>query len=516
MRMSLRVATAALLTLSTPLPAAAQTAPAAHLTAALTRLEQDALKATGPGGIPGMAIAVVDHDRVIYLKGFGVREVGQPGRVDPDTVFQIASVSKPIASTVVARLVGEGVVGWDDPVISHDPGFELSEPAATREVTLRDLFSHHSGLPELAPDLLEDLGFSRGQILYRLRYLPLPKGFRGQYAYSNFGLTEAGVAAAKAAGKAWEDLAAEKLYRPLGMTSTSSRVADYRAAKDRASLHVLVDGHYVARFQRDPDTEAPAGGVSSTVRDLAQWVRLHLAGGKFNGQQLIPADALRETYVPEVVSSPPGNPATDRAGFYGLGWDVDYDTAGRVRLSHSGAFSLGAATNVTLVPSAGLGIVILTNAAPIGVPETLAHTFMDIALDGKPERDWGPLYRQAFAELFASMQGSTDYSRPPATPAPALPPASYVGTYTNAFYGDVQVVERGGVLTLLEGPQNMAFPLRHYSRDLFTYQPRGESASGLSGVTFLIGPGQRATSMVIENLDVAGQGTFTRVASGGR
>ncbi len=490
----------------------AQTLPDAQVNAAVGQLDTLTRQTLDRTHVPGMAIAVVHKDQVVYLKGFGVREVGKPDLIDPDTVFQLASMSKPLASTVVAALVGEGVVGWDDPVISHDPGFQLSEPGATREVTLRDLFSHHSGLPEGAPDLLEDLGFGRDEILRRIRYLPLPKGFRGQYAYSNYGITEGAVAAAKAAGLSWEDLAAQQLYQPLGMTSTSSRLSDYLSAKDRAALHVPVNGQYVAKYQRDPDPQSPAGGVVSTVRDLSQWLRLHLAGGKFNGKQLIPTDALRATYVPEVLASPPGNPAADRALFYGLGWDVNYDDAGRVRLSHSGAFMLGASTTVVMVPSEDLGIIVLTNAAPVGAPETVAQTFMDLALYGKVTRDWATPYREAFAALTASVLASSDYSKPPTPAAPALALSRYVGTYTNDFYGSAQIVEQGGGLSLVIGPKQLTYPLTHYDRDTFTFAPTGENARTISGLTFQVGLDQHATGLNIEALDVAGQATFTHAA----
>src|SRR5262249_1858986 len=144
--------------------------------------------------------------------------------------------------------------------------------------------------------------------------------FRAGYAYTNFGFTAGALAAAHAAGKSWEDLSAEKLYRPLGMKSTSSRFADYAAAKNRAHLHVQVDGKWLAKYVREPDAQPPAGGAGSTVRDMAQWVRLQLGDGKYNGKQLIAARALAETHRPQVIDRPPANPARDRAGFYGLGW----------------------------------------------------------------------------------------------------------------------------------------------------------------------------------------------------
>jgi CubicO group peptidase (beta-lactamase class C family) len=350
----------------------------------LERLAQQTLKKTG---VPGLSVAVVHQDQVVYLKGFGTRQAGKEGPVGPDTVFQLASVSKPLASTVLAALVGEGVIGWDDRVIDRDPCFRLYDPWVTREVTLRDLLCHRSGLPDHAGDLLEDLGYGRAEVLRRLRYQKPGSSFRSRFAYTNFGYTAAAVAAARAAGKPWEDLAAEKLYRPLGMRSTTSRFADYVAAGDRAHLHVRVEGKWAPRYVRDPDAQSPAGGASSTARDLAQWLRLQLGGGKFNGRQVIAAKALAETHRPQIISTPPQNPATDRANFYGLGWNVNYDDRGRARLGHSGGFDLGAATAVSLLPSEGLGIVVLTNAAPVGVPEAVSASFFDLVLIGKVTKD---------------------------------------------------------------------------------------------------------------------------------
>jgi CubicO group peptidase (beta-lactamase class C family) len=507
---------AALLVLGT---LAARAAPAAEevtprkVEAALPELERLARRMLKTTGVPGLSVAVVHRDRVVYLKGFGVREAGKDEPVDADTVFQLASVSKPITSTVLAILVGLGLIDWDDRVADLDPDFRLYDPWVTRQVTLRDLLCHRSGLPDHGGDLLEDLGYGRREVLRRLRFLRPASSFRARYAYTNFGYTAAAVAAARAAGRPWEDLAAERLYRPLGMRSTSSRFADYAAARNRALLHVRAGGRWVAKYVRDPDAQSPAGGVSSTARDLARWMRLQLAGGKFGGRQLVAARALAETHRPQVVSSPPRDPAADRAGFYGLGWNVTYDGQGRVRLGHSGGFDLGAATAVTLLPSEGLGIAVLTNGSPVGLPEALSASFLDLVLGGKVTKDWGREYGRAFAELGRPAYGTAgDYGRPPARPSPPLPPGAYVGTYRNAYFGPVEVRERGGALVLRVGPRKTSFPLRHWDRDVFLYQPAGEMAAGPSAVTFRVGPGRRATDMVIENLDVHGQGAFARVA----
>lgn len=479
---------------------------------ALPKLEQLAKETLEKTGVPGMAITVVYQDEVLYLQGFGVRKVGEHQPVDADTVFQIASMSKPIASTIVAGVVGDGLAKWDDPIIKYDPDFQMDNPYVTREVTLRDMFCHRSGLPDHAGDRLEDMGFDRATILHRLRYLPTGHNFRSKYDYTNFGLTEAAVAAANAAGTSWEDLSAERLYQRLGMKHTSSRFADYEAANNRAFLHVLVDGTWVARYTRDPDTESPAGGVSSTVRDLAQWVRLQLGNGTFEGQPVIAADALAETHRPQIVSRPPDTPATDRASLYGLGWGVGYDEQGRVRLSHSGAFNLGAATTVALLPAEGLGIVVLTNAHPIGVPEAISTSFFELVLNGEVEKNWIEIYGKLFPTLFPPDYGTAvDYTKPPAHPSPALSFDAYVGTYHNDFYGEIEIAAQDGGLVLKQGAKQDMFPLTHFDRDVFTYQPIGENAYGLSGVMFTIGADGKATSVVVENLDVYRQGPFTRV-----
>ena len=181
-------------------------------------------------------------------------------------------------------------------------------------------------------------------------------------------------------------------------------------------------------------------------------------------------------------------------------------------MGHSGGFDLGAATVVTLLPSEELGIAVLTNAAPMGVPETISASFFDLVLHGKIEKDWGKTFKEAFDALNKPAYGTAvDYLKPPAWPSPPLPSEAYVGTYDNAYFGAVEIVEKDGALFLRMGPKETSFPLRHWDRDMFIYQPVGEMASGLSGVTFWVGPEGRGMMVVVENLDTHGQGTFTRV-----
>ena len=461
--------------------------------------------------MPGLSVAVVHRDRVVHLKGFGVRQVGRPEPVDPDTVFQLASLSKPIASTVVAALVGDGLVGWDDPILRHDPAFAMRDAWVTRQVTLRDMFCHRSGLPEHAGDLLEDLGYDRAEILHRLRYVRPDSSFRSRYAYTNFGLTAAAVSAARAIGRAWEDVSAERLYQPLGMANTSSRFSDFLAAPNRAVSHVRQAGAWVAKYTRNPDAQSPAGGVSSSARDMASWLRLQLGRGTVDGREIVKAAPLDETHRPHMVSTPAEDPMLDRPAFYGLGWGVNYDEQGRVHWSHSGAFSLGAATCVNLVPTEQVGIVALTNAYPIGVPEAVCRSFLDLLLTGKVERDWLALFGQAFEKITAPGYGATaDYSTPPVPRSPQLPAAAYVGRYHSDLFGELQIAGTDAGLVLKLGPKQDSFALHHFDRDVFTYQPAGENAYGPSAVTFMVGADRKAASVMIENLDINDQGSFSR------
>jgi CubicO group peptidase (beta-lactamase class C family)/pimeloyl-ACP methyl ester carboxylesterase len=480
-----------------------------QVTLAIQELEKLAQKQIQENALPGLAIAVVFQDKAVYAKGFGVRDASAKNPVDADTVFQLASLSKPIGSTVVAELVSEGKITWDSKLSVLDPTFAMFDPWVTREITIRDMYAHRSGLPEHAGDLLEDLGFTRAEILHRLRHQHPSSSFRSHYAYTNFGMTEGAIAAATAYGLEWENASEEKLYRPLGMTSTSSRYADFMARRNKALGHVLVDGKWIQEFKRDPDAQSPTGGVSSSVNDLTKWLQLQLANGKFEGKQIVDEKALAETHHPHMLTG--FNPFTQLPTFYGLGWNVGYDQEGRLRLNHSGAFGLGTATYANLVPGEQLGIVVLTNAYPLGIAEALGTTFVDIALYGKPTQDWFPLFKQVYSNPAAiGTVLRFDYSKPPASATPALKNSAYAGNYTNDYFGDISIVEKDGGLAIVQGPKNQTFPMKHYDRDTFTYETEGENAVGRSGVTFTVGPDGKAAQVLVENLNVRGEGTFKR------
>jgi CubicO group peptidase (beta-lactamase class C family) len=457
-------------------------------------------------GIPGMAVAVVHGGKTVYAKGFGVKDVSAAddpkNRVDPDTVFQLASLSKPLSATVVAKQVGVNAIGWDTSVVSKLPWFALSNPEVTQMVTVGDMFSHRSGLPDHAGDMLEDLGYDRRAVLERLRQLPLDP-FRISYAYTNFGLTAGAEAVAVSAGRSWEELADEALLRPLGMTSTSFRFADYEARADRAVGHIHVDGRYEPRYVRNADPESPAGGASSSLNDMTRWLTMVLANGSHDGKQIVDAKALLPALTPQIVSSPASEPAM-RSGFYGFGFNVGTTSAARTSLSHSGAFELGAGTNFVILPSADVAIVALTNATPSGVPESVTAEFADLVQFGEVREDWYKLYGDIFKQMEQPV-GSLVGQKPPANAAPAASLASYVGTYTNDYWGPARVTEKDGRLHLALGTK-LDVPLDHWDGNVFTYAWVAENSppGTVSKATF------DGNKLTLEYYDADKNGTFTK------
>jgi CubicO group peptidase (beta-lactamase class C family) len=456
-------------------------------------------------GIPGMAVAVVHGGKTVYVKGFGVKDVRNGDKVDPDTVFQLASLSKPLSATVVAHQVGENRISWDTPIVEKLPWFALSDPAVTQMVTVGDMFAHRSGLPDHAGDMLEDLGYDRRYVLEKLRHLPLDP-FRISYAYTNFGLTSGAEAVAVSAGNSWEDLGDEALFRPLGMTSTSYRFADYESRPNRAVGHIHIDNKYEPRYIRDPQPEAPAGGVSSSVNDMTRWLAMMLADGNYDGKQIVDTKALLPAVTPQVVSSRATEPAM-RSSFYGYGFNVGPTSAARMELSHSGAFELGSGTNFVILPSADVAIVALTNATPSGVPEALNAQFADLVQFGEIREDWYSLYQGLLAPMEDPV-GSLVGKQPPANPAPAAPLSSYVGNYTNDYWGPARITEKDGKLQLALGSK-LAVALNHWDGNVFTYTWVSENSppGSVGKATF---DGGRLT---LEYYDAEKLGTFTRGAA---
>jgi CubicO group peptidase (beta-lactamase class C family) len=471
----------------------------------------DAMESTG---VPGVAVGVVYKDEVVFAEGYGVRRVGADDPIDTATVFQVASMSKPVSSTIVAGVVGQGKANWTDPVRTWYPDYAMSDPFVTENATLADQLSHRTGLYTGSGDLLEDLRWDQEHILPLLVQQPLD-AFRSTYNYSNYGYTYGGLAAAAAAQQPWADLADSMLLEPLGMTSSSYRHADYVARENRASLHTRVgpaaDKNWEPRDPRDPDAEAPAGGLSTSVDDMTQFVRLQLANGTVDGRQIIDGSALQVTHVPHNELFQPTTPG-ERTQFYGLGWNITYDGQGRTRYDHSGAFLTGAATTVTILPTEQLGIVTLTNGQPHGIPESINDGFIDVLRNGHQTVAWLDFYAQDMEQKFYTGAEDPQWDAVPTNPAPSAAETAYLGTYQNPYYGPLTVSSDGGALSMSMGPPDSPtrFLLTPFDGNTFTFDTIGENANGKSGAEFTLGPDGTATSVTLTFYDQTGLGTFTR------
>ncbi len=447
--------------------------------ATLDRIVEETMAATG---VPGVQVGVVHDGQVVFAKGYGVAEAGTDRPVTPETVFQLASVSKPIGATAVAAVVGRGDLAWDQPVVTELPDFQLSSEYVTQNVTVADLYSHRSGLPgDTGGNDLETIGYDQASIIPRLRELPLAP-FRATYSYSNFGLTIGGLAAAAAYGAPFAQMAQEVLFGPAGMTSTSFSHDEFAQRTDTARLHVLRDGVFTTGFERNADAQAPAGGASSNVVDLNRWMLLQLAGGELDGQQIVDAEALAETKRSHINQDPAAEVDRPITG-YGLGWNLNQSIVepSLVEWSHSGAFTVGTGTAHSMYPELDLGVVVLTNAQPTGAAESIIATYVDTLLHGEPSADWTSLYGGSFSPLL-----SPPPLERPAAPVPARDASAYVGTYANAYFGDVVVRSGAEGLEMVMGPGGATvFRLEPYDGDQFSFTdlPEIQRSTGLMSFT---------------------------------
>lgn len=408
------------------------------------------------------------HDSVLAAKGYGVRELGKPDRVDENTVFSIASLTKSFTATAAAMLVDDGKLAWDAPVRRYLPTFALGDPYLTDAITVRDLLSHRTGLHgSNMAWVVTDV--DRAELLRRTRYLQPERPFRTTQVYSNVGFTIAGELAA-AAGTSYEALVRTRIFLPLGMRSTTITMSALANQPNRVSPHAVIGGVQRPIPWRDIDVIAPAGAINSTAADMAQWLRFQLGDGTFGGRRLVSAEGLWEIHSPQVVITV--TPAMKRArlvegwGAYALGWNV-MDYRGHPMVWHSGNAD-GQPSIMALLPNDGLGVVVMTNTWAAGLLHAMIlNRVMDTYL-GAPPRDWSGemLARKTqIRDQYAQSLHALEATRVAGT-KPSHPIADYAGTYTDSLYGDEIVHLDGKALTLRMGRGQVA-DLSHWSYDTF-------------------------------------------------
>ena len=419
--------------------------------------------------VPGLALAIVRNDSVIYARGYGKRDVGTGTPVDERTVFAIGSSSKAFTAAAIAQLVDEKKVELDAPVTRYIPSFQMYDPFVTRELTVRDLLSHRSGLArgELA---WYGSGADRDELVRRIRFLTPSWSLRSQFGYQNLMYVTAGQVVASVSGMTWDEFIASRIFTPLGMTSSSTSIRGIESIANRATPHALDDSSRAITVKwRNIDNAGAAGSINSNVVDMAQWVRLHLADGSRDGKQLISRRQVDEMRQPQTLirndsAARANNPFTHLTS-YGLGWFVE-DYRGRLFVHHGGNVD-GFTALVGMMPQERFGVVILTNMNGTPLPTPLLRRILDMQL-AAAERDWvaEAVTRQEQARARAAAAAARNATARATNDKPTLALSEYVGTFVDSLHGQMVVTERNGALHLAFGP-NWQAPLEYWNADNF-------------------------------------------------
>ncbi|MEK6755296.1 MAG: serine hydrolase [Bacteroidota bacterium] len=426
------------------------------------------LKAMKEWETPGLAIAIVKNDSVIFAKGYGVRKMDEPAPVTPRTIFAVASTTKAMTVACLGMLVDEGKIKWDDPATKHLPKLQLYDPYVTRELTVRDLLCHRSGL-ERGDALWYRSPYDRDEVLSRLRFLKPGWSFRSRYGYQNIMYIAAGEIIPSITGKSWDDFIKERLFAPLGMSRSSTSVKALQGLEDVATPHSKIAWKMQPIEWPNFDNVGAAGAVNSCVLDMAQWIRMNLGNGSYAGKKILSADVIKEMQTPHTVVRLDSldmalRPSTHFSA-YGLGWGLR-DYLGRKIVQHTGSLD-GMRTRVVLVPEEKFGFVIILNSSSTSLHEAIAYRILDHYL-GAPERDWsGELLKNARQdeEKTRAQEKKRSDERVQGT-KPSLPTNGYVGIYEDEMYGQAKVTQENGKLILSFYPAYMG-EMNHWHYDTF-------------------------------------------------
>ena len=449
--------------------------------------------------VPGLSVAIVKDGKVMLAKGYGVRRMGDRAPVDARTRFGVASNTKLFTATALALLVEEGKVEWDKPVVDYLPAFAMSDPYVTRELTVRDLLVHRSGLGLGAGDLLwwPPSTYNRKEIARRIRYIPLATSFRSAYAYDNVLYLVAGELIEAVSGKSWEEFVRSRILAKVGMNDSDVRHSGATAGGNVAGTHAEVNDTVrpVAPFASDNTN--PAGGIMSGASDMAKWMIVQLDSGRVSdGSRLFSPASTRQLWrevTPTPIGNvPPGMPALGhlqaRMSGYALGLNVR-DYRGRILLQHTGGLP-GYLSKVAMIPELRLGVAVLTNQESGPAFESIVYHVLDHYLNVT-----APDYPAAFKTLNDQRRGKLRETESKLSAGrdslsgPSLSLAKYAGTYRDPWYGEVVIVQEGGGLAIrFKHTPSLVGDLVHWQHDTFLARWRDRELRADVYATFSLKP----------------------------
>lgn len=462
--------------------------------------------------VPGLAVAIVKNGKVVFARGYGVRELGKPAKVDANTLFGIASNTKAFTAAALGSLTTSGKVKLDAPVIDYLPQFRLKNSYITTHLTVRDILSHRSGYCD--PTMMWLINdFTSAQIIHQLRYQKQNYGLRAHFCYNNTMYLVAGEIVPAVTGASWNEYVRKHFFIPLGMDNTTSLMSVYEHDRDTAVPHGKVDGKVVPISRMDTDSMAPVGGIKSSVADISHWLIMLLADGRYHGHSVLDSAVIKTMETPQTIIPAGGeigvwaHAQTPDSQFldYGLGFFVQ-TYAGHKFVWHAGDID-GMASALGMIPSEHLGIVALSNMNQNRAPEAIMMHVLATYL-GQPPRDVsGALLAMKKREEDAGkkMDAELTAAHDPSA-KPSLPLADYAGTYHNNFYGNVKVAFDHGKLKLAFGNPQFSATLIHWAHDTFK-APWRDRLFGDGYVTFDLDALGK-----VEDLKLAGVGQrFDRV-----
>ena len=432
-------------------------------------LEKYIEKAVQDFEIPGLAVGIIKNGEVVLLKGYGYRNTETKKKVDENTVFGIASCSKAFTAATIAILVDEGKLNWDDKVIDHYPAFQMYDPYITRELTIRDLLSHRSGLQTFDGDLLwYGTDLSREEVVRQIRFRPNKYSLRAHFGYSNVMFITASEVVKSVTGHSWDAFLNKKIFQPLGMTSTNTSTSAFDKGMNIAYPHI--DGQPEAFINYD--NSGGAAAINTSAADLLKWVQLMLDKGALNDTSIF-SKKQYYTLVSQQTVLPAG--AAEKVGGthfsgYGLGWFLK-DFEGMKIISHGGGLP-GFHSKVALVPEDSLGYVILANQIT-GLVGALDHKILDFFLTDS-DKDWAKLYLdyEKKQEVKKEEKAKAREEARVKDTKPSLTLENYTGLYEDKMYGQAKVEMRDGQLfvTLLPTAELFHSSMEHWQYDTFRIQ----------------------------------------------
>ncbi|MEZ4746531.1 MAG: serine hydrolase [Calditrichia bacterium] len=438
----------------------------------LTAIDQAIEKTRTDWQIPGIAVAIVKDGKLIHAKGYGTRTIGKDEPVDENTLFAVASNSKAFTVSLLGILVDAGKLRWDDKVVDHLPNFQMFDPYVTREMTVRDLVTHRSGLPTFGGDhIWIGNSLSSDEILARLRHLE-PNGlFRSSYHYQNLMFMVAGMVYEKISGEKWGEAVEKHLFKPLGMNRSNTSIRALANDKNVASPHEPRNGKTVPVAYDLLDNVAPAAAVNASVADMSKWMQLHLNNGKVGDLQIISAKVVREMqaiYNPIPISEAAENLYGRKFSGAGMGWFIS-NYGGYKTVSHGGGMS-GMISLQTLIPEADFGVMVVTNYAPDSPTRAITNLILDSFFQPETaeKRNWSAeLLEQVNKEHQKSELAENELAAQRIkNTKPSLPLDAYTGTYFDAFSGNAEVRLENGNLVFDYNPRHLG-DLTHWHADIF-------------------------------------------------